>query len=92
MIEPITIETLVTEGVPPVTVDVTFDIGAPDGTYKTYLMDVDDNEVFSGNVAYSGGSATITGLSVPAGTFLRGYVDSGNTVSSEGCGIKGVTV
>lgn len=92
MVEPITIETTVTEGTPPVTVDITFDIGAPDGTYKTYLMDVDDNEVFSGNVTYSGGSATITGLSVASGTFLRGYVDSGNTVSSEGCGIKGVTV
>lgn len=92
MVEPITIETTVTEGVPPVTVDITFDIGAPDGTYKTYLMDVDDNEVFSGNVTYSGGSATITGLSVASGTFLRGYVDSGDTVSSEGCGIKGVTV
>lgn len=92
MVEPITIETTVTEGVPPVTVDITFDIGAPDGTYKTYLMDVNDNEVFSGSVAFSGGSATITGLSVAAGTFLRGYVDSGDTVSSEGCGIKGVTV
>ncbi|MBJ2129056.1 hypothetical protein JC525_08915 [Alteromonas sp. IB21] len=92
MVEPITIETTVTEGVPPVTVDITLDIGAPDGTYKTYLMDVDDNEVFSGNVAYSGGSATITGLSVAAGTLLRGYVDSGNTLESEGCGIKGVTV
>lgn len=91
MVEPVTIESLVTEGTPPVTVSITLDIGAPEGTYKTYLMDVDDNEVFSGNVTYSGGSATITGLSVSAGTFLRGYVDSGNTVSSEGCGVKGVT-
>jgi len=91
MVEPITLETTVIEGVPPVLVDITFDIGAPDGTYKTYLMDVDDNEVFSGNVTYSGGSATITGLTVASGTFLRGYVDSGNTVLSEGCGIKGVT-
>lgn len=73
--------------------EMTLDVGAPDGVHHVLLTKggVGGVEiVFDDSVTFSGGSATITGLNVNAGELLRGFVDSGYTTISDGCGVKGV--
>lgn len=71
---------------------ITFDIGAPDGAFKVYLLDQSDNVVYNGNATFSGGSATISGLSVAAGTTLEGYTIDNESPHVNGAVITGVTV
>lgn len=71
---------------------LTLTIDAPNGDHKTVLLDENENVVYSGEVSYSNGSATLSGLEVASSSLLRGYVDSGSTVSSEGCGVKGESI
>lgn len=75
---------------------LTLNIGAPDGTYHLYLAQGNQGSVttvYDGSATFSGGSATISGLTVEAGTLLRGFVDSSNTPALDtGDGVKGVTV
>ena len=71
---------------------VTLNIGAPDGAYKTYLIDQLDNVAYNSSVNFSNGSATISGLPVPAGTALEGYVIDNESPHVNGAVISGVTV
>ena len=71
---------------------LTLNIGAPDGTYKTYLIDQSNNVVYSGNATFSGGSATVIGLAVVTGTALEGYVIDNESPHVNGAVITGVTV
>lgn len=75
---------------------ITLNIGAPDGTYHLYLAQGNQGNVttvYDGPATFSGGSATISGLTVASGTLLRGFVDSSNTPALDtGDGVKGVTV
>lgn len=71
---------------------VTFNIGAPDGTYKVYLLDQSDNVVYNGNAAFSGGASTIGGLAVASGTALEGYTIDNESPHVNGAVITGVTV
>lgn len=66
--------------------------GIPDGTYKTYLIDQSDSIVYNANATYAGGSVTLSGLAVPAGTALEGYVIDNESPHANGAVITGVTV
>jgi hypothetical protein len=66
--------------------------GIPDGTYKTYLLDQSDNVVYNDNLLFSGGSASVTGLVVAAGTALEGYAIDNESPHVNGAVITGVTV
>lgn len=73
------------------TSDLTLNIGAPNGTYKTYLIDQSDNIVYNGSATFSSGSTTITSLAVAAGTALEGYVIDNESPHVNGAVITGVT-
>lgn len=66
-------------------------VGAPDGQHKTLLLDK-NTVIFSGSVNYLNENASVPNIRVTTGSVFRGYVDSGETELSEGCGVKGVTV
>ena len=70
--------------------------GAPDGTYHLYLAQGNQGNVttvYDGVATFSGGSTTVSGLTVASGTLLRGFVDSSDTPALDtGDGVKGVTV
>lgn len=70
---------------------ITLSIGAPDGTYKVYLLDQSDNVVYNGNATFSGGSAILPGLPVAAGTSLEGYTIDNESPHANGAVIAGVT-
>jgi hypothetical protein len=76
--------------------EITLDIGAPDGNYHLYLTQGNQgsvSKVYDGAATFSGGSTTISGLPVAAGTLIRGFVDSSDTPALDtGDGVKGVTV
>jgi hypothetical protein len=74
------------------TSSITLNIGAPDGAYKVYLLVQPDNVVYNGNATFSGGSATISGLTVAAGTTLEGYTIDNESPHVNGAVITGVTV
>lgn len=66
-------------------------IGAPDGTYKVYLLDQSDNVAYNGNVSFSGGATTIYDLTQAAGTALEGYTIDNESPHVNGAVITGVT-
>lgn len=67
--------------------------GAPDGTYRVILYQDDTwtSEVFNGDVAFSGGGATIT-CDVLAGTRVTGFVVDNEAAPLNGAVLTGVTV
>ena len=66
--------------------------GIPDGTYKTYLIDQSDSIVYNATATYASGIVTLSGLAVPAGTALEGYVIDNESPHADGAVITGVTV
>lgn len=64
---------------------------APDGVHYTVLLDTSDNVIHRRAITYTSGAAEITALPVASGSLVRGYVDAGSTLLSEGCGVKGET-
>lgn len=65
--------------------------GVPDGSHYTILLDANDNVIHRRNITYYSGVANMSALPVDSGSLVRGVVDAGNTVLSEGCGVKGET-
>ncbi|MGB3724302.1 MAG: sialate O-acetylesterase [Glaciecola sp.] len=66
--------------------------GIPDGAYKTYLIDQSDNIIYNANATYASGAVTLSGLTVPAGTPIEGYVIDNESPHVNGAVISGVTV
>lgn len=63
---------------------------APDGQHKILLTDENNNLVAVTDAEFTSGASSVKGISCGGG-LLRGYVDAGSTVLSEGCGVKGET-
>ena len=70
---------------------LTISVGAPDGTYRTVLVNDSNNVVYSDNATYSGGSTTLTGLTVAPATNLEGYVVDNENPHENGAVIVGTT-
>lgn len=64
--------------------------GMPDGTYRTVLVDDSNNVVYSGNVNYTNGQASVT-VSVAAGTNLEGFVIDNEVTHVNGAVINGIS-
>lgn len=71
---------------------ITLNIGAPDGTYRTFLVDGSGNTVYNDTATYSGGSVTLNGLTVAPATNLEGFVIDNESPHVNGAVISGVTV
>ena len=71
---------------------ITLNIGAPDGAYRTFLVDDSGNAVYNSTAVYSGGSATLNGLTVAPATNLEGFVIDNESPHVNGAVISGVTV
>lgn len=70
---------------------ITFDVGAPDGTYKVVLLDSLGNLVYNSTAVFSNGATTIAGLSVSPSTELEGFVIDNETPHVNGAVLVGVT-
>lgn len=65
--------------------------GAPDGTYKTMLFD-GETAVYSGNVTYTSGAATVSNILTGSAVNLEGMVIDNENPHVNGAVITGVTV
>lgn len=85
----VTIEVAALEGRSAVNIEIP---DAPDGTVAfATITDLGLRTVFGDYVTFNNGVAVATQLPVDAGEVVRGTVDVGNTLESEGTGFKGVT-
>jgi hypothetical protein len=71
---------------------ITLNIGVPDGTYRTFLVDDAGNVVYNNTAVYSGGSTTLSGLTVAPATNLEGFAIDNESPHVNGAVISGVTV